>query len=82
MSEKHYELRILPLFESDLSEIVDYIVFRLKNPIAAENLVEQSKRQSMSDCQTQKPLISIRVKKSASIHTIAYRSKALPFSTL
>lgn len=40
MSEKHYELRILPLFESDLSEIVDYIVFRLKNPIAAENLVD------------------------------------------
>ena len=40
MSEKHYELRILPLFEEDLIEIVDYITYRLRNPIAAENLVE------------------------------------------
>lgn len=40
MSEKHYELRILPLFEEDLSEIVDYIMFRLRNPVAAENLVD------------------------------------------
>ena len=40
MSEKHYELRILPLFEEDLNEIVDYITYRLRNPIAAENLVD------------------------------------------
>ena len=40
MSEKHYELRILPLFEEDLNEIVDYITWRLRNPIAAERLVD------------------------------------------
>ncbi len=40
MSEKQYELRILPLFEEDLNEIVDYITYRLRNPIAAENLVD------------------------------------------
>lgn len=40
MSGKHYELRILPLFEADLNEIVDYITYRLKNPIAAENFID------------------------------------------
>ena len=39
MDGKRYELRILPLFEGDLNEIVDYITFRLHNPIAAERLV-------------------------------------------
>jgi len=39
MNEKHYKLRVLPLFEEDLNEIVDYITYRLKNPIAAEALV-------------------------------------------
>ncbi len=35
MDEKHYKLRILPLFEDDL----DYISIRLRNPVAAENFV-------------------------------------------
>ena len=39
MNEKHYKLRFLSLFEEDLNEIVDYIMYRLKNPIAAEALV-------------------------------------------
>lgn len=39
MDEKKYKLRILPLFEDDLNEIVDYISVQLGNPIAAENLV-------------------------------------------
>lgn len=39
MLGKRYELRILPLFEEDLNEIVDYITYRLQNPIAAEKLV-------------------------------------------
>lgn len=39
MNEKHYKLHFLPLFEEDLNEIVDYITYRLKNPIAAEALV-------------------------------------------
>ena len=40
MNGKHYELSILPLFEEDLSEIVDYITYRLRNPAAAELLVD------------------------------------------
>ncbi|MCD8375092.1 MAG: type II toxin-antitoxin system RelE/ParE family toxin [Oscillospiraceae bacterium] len=40
MNEKHYKLRFLPLFEDDLNEIIDYIAVRLKNPIAAERLVD------------------------------------------
>ena len=40
MNEKHYNLRVLPLFEDDLNEIVDYITYRLRNPAAAERLVD------------------------------------------
>ena len=40
MIGKRYELRILPLFEDDLNEIADYITYRLRNPIAAERLVD------------------------------------------
>ena len=40
MNEKRYELSFLPLFEDDLNEIVDYITYRLKNPAAAERLVD------------------------------------------
>ncbi len=40
MSERRFDLCILPLFEDDLNEIIDYILFRLKNPIAAEHLVD------------------------------------------
>lgn len=40
MEGKHYKIRFLPLFEEDLSEIVDYITYRLKNPIAAGDLVD------------------------------------------
>ena len=40
MGNKQYELRILPLFEHDLNEITDYIVYRLRNPDAAEHLID------------------------------------------
>ena len=40
MSEKRYELRFLPLFEEDLDEIVDYITLRLRNPTAANALID------------------------------------------
>ena len=36
MGRRKYKLRILPLFEQDLNEIVDYIAFHLKSPQAAE----------------------------------------------
>lgn len=41
MGEKKYILRFLPLFEEDLNEIANYIVVRLKNPIAADKLVDE-----------------------------------------
>ncbi len=40
MDERHYELRILPLFEEKLQEAADYIAFHLRNPIAAENFID------------------------------------------
>ncbi len=40
MSEKHDKLRLLPLFEADLNEIVDHITCRFKNPTAADHLVD------------------------------------------
>ena len=40
MNGKRYKLSILPLFEDDLNEIVDYITYRLRNPIAAERMVD------------------------------------------
>lgn len=40
MDAKRYKLRILPLFEDDLNEIVDYITYRLRNPIAADHFID------------------------------------------
>ena len=40
MDRRHFELRILPLFEEQLSETVLYISERLKNPIAADNFID------------------------------------------
>lgn len=36
---KHYKLTYLPLFSDDLNEIVHYIAVVLKNPTAADKLV-------------------------------------------
>ena len=41
MSIKNYRLRILPLFEDDLSEIIDYIAGTLGSPIAADAFVDE-----------------------------------------
>lgn len=40
MEGKKYIVLYLPLFEEDLNDIVDYITFRLKNPDAANRLVD------------------------------------------
>lgn len=37
----NYRIRILPCFEEDLNQIVDYITLTLSNPSAALNLVEK-----------------------------------------
>ena len=39
MEQKHYKLRYLPLFVSDMEEIVDYIT--LQNPDAAYHFLER-----------------------------------------
>ena len=44
MNGRRYKLNILPLFEDDLNEIVDYITYRLRNPLAAERLVDEVER--------------------------------------
>ena len=54
MDRKQYELRVLPLFEHDLNEIVDYIAYRLHNPDAADRLIDAveeaiEKRLSMAE---------------------------------
>lgn len=41
MDGKRYKLRYLPMFEEDLTGIIDYIALQLKNPIAAENLLDE-----------------------------------------
>lgn len=40
MQQKTYKLSVLPLFEEDLNEIVDYISNKLQNPDAALRLVD------------------------------------------
>lgn len=39
MPNKQYKLRFLPLFEDDLNEIVDYIAIRLRNSVAANDMI-------------------------------------------
>jgi plasmid stabilization system protein ParE len=42
--DKEYELRYLPLFEQDLSEVRDYISFKLNNKTAAMRLINDVER--------------------------------------
>lgn len=39
MDGKQYKLSILPLFEDDLNNAIDYIAYTLENPQAAEKLI-------------------------------------------
>ncbi len=41
MKSKHYEIRVLPLFVSELREILEYIEYHLYNPQAAYELEQQ-----------------------------------------
>ena len=38
--DKQYDVTYLPLFYKDLDNIVDYIKYKLKNPIAANNFLD------------------------------------------
>ena len=66
MDGKRYELTILPLFEDDLNAIVDYITYRLQNPMAAERLVDEVERaieQRRSCAESFQPYFSQRQRK-------------------
>jgi len=40
MFDRTYDLEVLPYFEAELQEAVDYIQYRLRNPPAAAKLVD------------------------------------------
>ncbi|MBR6208320.1 MAG: type II toxin-antitoxin system RelE/ParE family toxin [Oscillospiraceae bacterium] len=63
MDEKHYELRILPLFEEKLQEIVDYIAYRLRNPIAAEAFLDAVKESIHERMKAPEAFVPYRSKK-------------------
>lgn len=44
MADKIYQLKYLPIFEQDLIEAVGYITNVLKNPYAAERLLEDMEK--------------------------------------
>ena len=56
MENKPYRLRYLPLFQSDLTDIVDYITNVLLNPSAADELVNRIEEAILTRLET--PLIS------------------------
>ncbi|MGI6708013.1 MAG: type II toxin-antitoxin system RelE/ParE family toxin [Dethiobacteria bacterium] len=63
MSNRKYILQILPLFEEDLNEIVDYITFKLKNPTAANglvNAVEEAIYKRLTNPESFEPFQSIK----------------------
>lgn len=41
MENKVYKLRYLPLFVSDMEEMLDYFMFNFKNPDAASHFLDQ-----------------------------------------
>ncbi|HCC35038.1 MAG TPA: type II toxin-antitoxin system RelE/ParE family toxin [Ruminococcaceae bacterium] len=45
--DERFTLRYLPLFEQDLMAVRDYIAFKLKNPIAARRLIEDTEQAIM-----------------------------------
>lgn len=47
MAVKRYKVRFIPLFEWDLTEITDYISYQLKNPQAANLLVNEIEKAIM-----------------------------------
>lgn len=46
--EDRYPLSYLPLFEEELTNIVNYITYKLKNPSAAEDLVAEVEKAVMN----------------------------------
>ena len=65
--EKKYKIKYLPLFYKDLDHITDYIKYRLKNEIAANNFVnklEKEIKQRAFSPDSYEEYISIRNRKN------------------
>ena len=58
-----YKLRILPLFEEDLNEIVDYFSLQLENPVAALALVDDAIKERTSCADAFEPYRSAKERK-------------------
>ena len=71
MEDKQYKGKILPLFEEDLNDAVDYISQTLKNPNAALRLIDSV--QNAIEKRVRRNLLSLfaRLKKD-DIHIIAF----------
>ena len=80
MNEKHYDLRFLPLFEDDLNEIVDYITYRLRNPAAAERLVDDVETAILERLPCAESFDLFTRHENVNIHIIASRCGTSPFS--
>ena len=66
MDKQKYELRYLPLFYQDISEKVDYISNVLKNPSAAQrliDLVEQAILERVDNCEAFEQYNSVNERK-------------------
>lgn len=72
MAEKYYKLRILPLFEDDLNEIVDYISIHLQTQSPQKISLMRLKRRFTSGFPVQKHLNLIHLLKSTGTHTIVF----------
>ena len=70
MAEKYYKLRILPLFEDDLNEIISAFIFKTQSPQKISLM--RLKRRFTSGFPVQKHLNLIHLLKSAGTHTIVF----------
>ena len=81
MNGKHYNLRILPLFEDDLNEILDYISFHLHNPSAADTLIDDVEDETKSACIFRTLLSHTLPQENVNTFTIPFKSGITRFST-
>ena len=79
MAEAKYKLRYLPLFYEDLEQKVVYIAEKLKNPKAANDLIDAVKRPYWKEFLQQKPLNHINLRRRGDIHIIVSMSGTLLF---
>lgn len=66
MVNKNYKLRYLPLFYEEFGETLDYIACNLKNPIAANDLidaVELAIKERVSSTESFEPYVSKKNRK-------------------